>query len=306
MSYKKEIENIQKQVSGRILLNESLSKFSWFNLGGPAKILFKPKNLKELSFFLKKINKKFSIRVLGMGSNTLIRDGGYNGIIIKLGRNFSHISLLDQNIIISGSSALDRAVSNFALKNSISGLEFLSCIPGSIGGAIRMNSGCYNEELSKILLSVQVIDLKGNLRVIPSSKIRFFYRGSDLSEDLIFISATLKGTKCQKIKIEKKINEFIKRKKLAQPSNVKTCGSTFKNPEENLEKKAWQLIRSSKCDKFTEGGASISSKHSNFFVNNGSATAKDLENLILKVKKEVFNKTGVKLEKEIQIIGEKL
>ena len=148
------------------------------------------------------------------GSNTLIRDGGFDGIIIKFGKSFSHISLFDPNTIIAGASVLDKNVSNFALENSLSGFEFLSCIPGTIGGAVRMNSGCYEEDISKILVSLQVIDLMEILKVIQSSDIKFHYRGSSLDDNLIFISATFKGKKDNKSNIQKKINSFCRKKKI--------------------------------------------------------------------------------------------
>ena len=234
-----QIENIKNKISGKISFNESLSKLSWFNLGGPAKVLFRPKNLQELSIFLKEIKGINEIKVLGAGSNTLIRDGGFNGIIIKFGKFFSHISLFDPNTVIAGASVLDKNVSSFALENSLSGFEFLSCIPGTIGGAVRMNSGCYEEDISRILVSLQAIDFNGNIKVIQSSDIKFYYRGSSLDDNLIFISATFKGKKDNKLNIQGKINSFVEKKKLTQPSKIKTCGSTFKNPE---NKKAWQLI----------------------------------------------------------------
>ena len=199
-----QIMNVKSRISGRIQFHENLSKYSWFNLGGPAKVVFKPMNLNELSIFLKNIREFDKIRVLGVGSNTLIRDGGFNGIIIKLGKSFSHLSLFDENKIISGASALDKNVSNFALKNSLSGFEFLSCIPGTIGGGIRMNSGCYGEDISKIIVSVQVMDFSGKIRVIYSSDIKFSYRGSNLDNKLIFISATFRGKKNNKPNIQKK------------------------------------------------------------------------------------------------------
>ena len=159
-----QIKEIKNKISGQIQFHQNLSKYSWFNLGGPAKVMFKPMNLKELSLFLKSIREFENIKVLGAGSNTLIRDGGFNGIIIKLGKSFSRLSLLGENMLISGASALDKNVSNFAHENSLSGFEFLSCIPGTIGGGIRMNSGCYNEDISKILLSIMlmIISLKKN------------------------------------------------------------------------------------------------------------------------------------------------
>ena len=148
MSLISKIREIKNKISGKILFDENLSKYSWFNLGGPARVIFKPKNLNELSIFLKSTKEFDNIKVLGAGSNTLIRDGGFNGIVIKLGKPFSHLSLLNENTIVAGSSALDKLVSNFALEKAISGFEFLSCIPGSIGGGIRMNSGCYGKDIS--------------------------------------------------------------------------------------------------------------------------------------------------------------
>ena len=207
------IENIKNKFSGKIFFNEDLSKFSWFNLGGPAKVLFKPYNLNELSFFLKEIKSVGEIKVLGAGSNTLIRDGGFNGIIIKLGKSFSHISLFNEDMLIAGASAFDKSVSNFALENSLSGFEFLSCIPGTIGGGIRMNSGCYDEDISKILVSVQVIDLSGKVRVIYSSDIKFSYRNCSLDRNLIFISATFKGSSENNLYIKKKIKSLVDKKK---------------------------------------------------------------------------------------------
>ena len=160
----------------------------------------------DLSFFLKNTKGFNQIKVLGAGSNTLIRDGGFDGLIIKLGKSFSHLSLFSEDTIIAGASALDKNVSNFALDSSITGFEFLSCIPGTVGGGIRMNSGCYEEDFSKVLISVQVMDFNGNLKIIKSQDINFFYRGSSLSRDLIFISATFKGVVNRKKDIENKRN----------------------------------------------------------------------------------------------------
>ena len=298
-----QVKEMRKKISGQILFDESLSKHSWFNLGGPAKIIFKPKNLNELSIFLKNCKEFNKIKVLGAGSNTLIRDGGFDGVIIKLGKSFSHLSLLGQNMLIAGASALDKNVSNFALENSLSGFEFLSCIPGTIGGGIKMNSGCYGEDISKILISVQVMDLSGKLKVVHSSDIKFSYRGCNLDNSLIFISATFKGKNDSNPNIQKKIINLVERKKKDQPSKIKTCGSTFKNPENN---KAWSLIKDSGCAGMKMGDAHISEKHCNFFVNKRNAKSQDLENLIYQVKNKVLNKTGIKLELELEIIGEKL
>ena len=303
MNLVSQIEEIKNKISGKIYFDESLSKYSWFNLGGPAKVIFKPKNLNELSVFLKNIKGFDKIKVLGVGSNTLIRDGGFDGIIIKLGKSFSHLSLFDQNTLIAGASAFDKNVSNFALENSLTGFEFLSCIPGAIGGGIRMNSGCYGEDISKILVSIQVMDLHGKIKIIQSSNVKFFYRGCNLEDNLIFVSATFRGKKDKKINIQKKINNLIEQKNKDQPYKIKTCGSTFKNPENN---KAWKLIKNSGCAGMCIGDARISEKHCNFFINKGNAKSEDLENLIYQVRRKVLDKTGINLELELQIIGEKL
>ena len=254
----------------------------------------------QQKLFLKKISGINKIKIIGAGSNTLIRDGGFDGVIIKFGKLFSHISLLKTDTIIVGASAKDKNVSNFALENSLSGFEFLSCIPGTIGGGVRMNSGCYGEDISNILVSVQAMDYLGNIKVIHASDIKFHYRGSNLGNDLIFISATFKGKKDIKLNIQKKINNFLKEKEKTQPLKIKTCGSTFKNPENN---KAWKLIQDSGCVGMKIGDAQISDKHCNFFVNNGNARSKDIEKLIYQVKDKVFKNTGINLELEVQIIG---
>ncbi len=288
MELMSQIANVKNKISGTISFNENLSKLSWFNLGGPAKVLFRPNSLQELSLFLKEIKGIKKIKVLGIGSNTLIRDGGFDGIIIKFGNSFSHLSLFNSDTIIAGASALDKNVSNFALKNSISGFEFMSCIPGN--------------DISKILISVQVMDFDGNVKAIQSSDIKFYYRGSSLDDNLIIISATLRGKKDNNLNVQQKINSFMKEKKNTQPSKIKTCGSTFKNPE---NQKAWKLIKDSGCVGMAVGDAQISEKHCNFFVNKGNAKSKDLEQLINQVQSKVLEKTGINLELELQIIGEK-
>ncbi len=296
-----QIKKIESKISSKILFNEKLSNYSWFNVGGPGKVFFTPRNLNELSIFLKNIKNFDNIKILGVGSNTLVRDGGFSGIIIRLGKTFAHTSILGNDKIIAGGSVLDKSLSNFAMQNSLSGFEFLSCIPGTIGGGIRMNSGCYGEDISKILISVQVMDFNGKVHIIYSSDIKFNYRDCNLEDNLIFISATFQGVKKDKAEIKKKIDYLVEKKKKDQPSKIKTCGSTFKNPKNN---KAWKLIRDSGCAGMKFGEAHISEKHCNFFVNEGNAKSSDLENLIKVVKKKVLEKTGINLELEIKIIGE--
>ena len=211
--------------------------------------------------------------------------------------------MIDKNTIEVGAATLDRKLANFAKDSNLANFEFLSCIPGSIGGAVIMNSGCYENDISKILLSIQVIDMKDcKEKEIKKDDINFLYRGTNLSKDLIIISAKFRGTPSNKAHIEKKQLDFIEKKKKSQPSQIKTCGSTFKNI--NKGKKAWMLIKEAGCDKLKEGDAIISEKHCNFFVNNGKAQSTDIENLIKKVKRTVYTKTGVNLELEIKIIGD--
>lgn len=301
MSY---LNDLIKKFGDSLSQNVKLANYSWFNLGGDAEFFFKPKDKFQLLEFLieaKKNNIKTTL--LGAGSNILFRDNGVRGAVIKLGKNFSFCKLIENDIIEVGAATLDRKVANFAKDNCLANLEFLSCIPGSIGGAIIMNSGCYNNDISKVLLSVKAIDKKKCTEVeIDKKDIRFTYRGTNLSEDLIFISAKLRGSLDKKEKIEKTQSDFIDRKKLSQPSQVKTCGSTFKNVSK--EKKAWMLIKESGCEKFEEGEAVISKTHCNFFVNKGSAKSSDIENLIQKVQKRVYDKTKINLELEIKIVGE--
>ena len=283
----------------RILINENLSNYSWFNLGGPAEIFFKPNSLEDIFFFIEKQKpKKFTI--LGAGSNTLIRDGGIRGITIKLGPAFSRIKLNQKNIIEVGAATSDKKIANFAMENSLTGLEFLACIPGSIGGAVRMNTGCYGNDISQILHSITTINTRGDVKEIAAKDIKFSYRNTNLDENLLITSVKLKGNKLLKKKIIEKQRAMVERKKNSQPSQIKTCGSTFKNPK---NKNAWELIKESNCDNLRVGDAKISEKHCNFFVNNGNATSKDLEELINKVKKTVFQKTKINLELEIKIIG---
>ena len=294
---------VKKKFDKNILNNIKLSNYSWFNLGGPAEYFFRPDDKKQLIEFCEENKKnKIKITILGAGSNTLIRDNGVKGVVIKLGRSFSDIRLIDEEIIEVGAAALDKKVSNFALENGIGDLEFLSCIPGSIGGAIVMNSGCYGDDISKVLVSMNTINiLNGEENEIKRDEIEFFYRGTNLRTNFIITSAKLKGKLKSKELVKKKQNEFMSKKKLSQPSQIKTCGSTFKNLN---NKKAWEIIKQTGCDNFKEGDAAISKKHCNFFVNNGKAKSSDIEKLINKVKQTVSDKAGVNLELEIKIIGE--
>ena len=282
-------------------LDYDLKKKNWFNIGGKTKIYYKADNLKELIKFLKKINQE-KIFVLGGGSNTLITDQKYNGVVIKLSNNFNNISLLSDDIIIAGSAVSDKLLSEFAKDNSLGGFEFLSCIPGTIGGGIKMNAGCFGREFKDILISIQAITKSGQVITIPVKEVNFKYRDSKLSDDLIFLSASFKGFKKNLNLIENEMIELKKKKELAQPTRIKTSGSTFKNPLDQTDKKVWQLIKESVPAEKSFGDACISKKHCNFFVNKGDAKFEDMKRLIEFVSESVLKKTGVKLEREIKIL----
>ena len=242
-------QKMKEQFGKKILLNETLSKYSWFNLGGKADILFRPDNIDELSSFLKK-NDLTSINILGAGSNTLIRDGGVKNVIIKLSSKFSFLKLLNNNIIEAGAATLDKKLSNYATENSLSGFRIFIWNTRLSRGAIKMNSGCFGKEISEILYSIKVIDLNGHTKEIQAKDIKFFYRGSDLPNDLIITSAQFLGKNLPIGEIRKIQEDILKKKKLAQPSQIKTGGSTFKNPS---NQKAWELINKSGCNNFKVG-----------------------------------------------------
>jgi UDP-N-acetylmuramate dehydrogenase len=297
-----EIKKFSKEKNIKFDFDYDLKKNNWFNIGGKTKVYYKPESLSNLVEFLKEFGNKEKIFTIGAGSNTLINDSTFNGIVIKLKKNFSNISLLPNGIIVAGSACSDKKLSEFACENEIGGLEFLSCIPGTIGGGLRMNAGCFNREFKDILVSVQAIDRHGRVITIPANKILFEYRNNDLSEDLIFLSASFKGEKKSKEKIEKEMKELKETKDKAQPTKVKTSGSTFKNPITQTKKKVWELIRDSVPLDIKFGDAKISEKHCNFFVNSNNASFKDMKKLIDFVTENVQKKTGIKLEKEIKIL----
>ena len=297
-----QLQNLLNEFRDDVKFEYDLKKKNWFNIGGKSKVYYRANNLKDLIKFLQIINENEKIFILGAGSNTLITDNLYNGVVIKLSKDFNNISLLKDDIIIAGSGVLDKTLSEFALKNNLSGFEFLSCIPGTVGGGIRMNAGCFGKEFQDILLSIQAIDKKGNVITIPKKNIKFEYRKNDLSEDLIFLSASFKGIKSNYNKIKNKMNKLKIEKERNQPTRIKTSGSTFKNPILQTKKKVWELIKESVPLDKKFGDACISEKHCNFFVNKGNASFDDMVKLINFVAKNVLEKTGISLEKEIKIL----
>ena len=299
-----EIKKFSENIEGKIKFDYNLKNSTWMNIGGKAKVFFVPETLLELKNFLKLYEKrKEKIFVIGAGSNLLISENIDEYVFVKLGKNFNRITLGNGDIIVAGCSSLDTRVSNFACDNCLSGLEFLSCIPGTIGGGIRMNSGCYGKEFKDTLLSVQVIDFNGRVFSINSKDINFSYRQTDLSKSLIFLSATFQCQKKDQQEIIKKIDFLKKKKKDTQPLRVKTSGSTFKNPILQTEKKVWELIKQSVDEEVSFGDAKISNKHSNFFVNSNNATFDEMNELIKFVKNKVKDKTGIKLDLEIEIVN---
>ena len=297
-----EIRKFSDEISSKIHFDYDLKKSNWFNIGGQAKVYFRPDSLPDLILFLKRFGKKEKVHILGAGSNTLISDQKFDGVVIKLGKNFSNISILPNDIIIAGSACLDKKLSDFALNNGIGGFEFLACIPGTIGGGLKMNAGCFNKEFKDVLVSIQAIDKNGQVLTIPASKVIFKYRSNDLNEDLIFLSASFKGSRKNKEEIEKEVFKLKEKKDNTQPTKLKTSGSTFKNPIDQTDKKVWELIKESVALDTSFGDAHISNKHCNFFVNKSNASFEDMNKLIEFVKTSVKKKTGIVLEKEIKIL----
>lgn len=297
-------------VRGRISLEVNLDKVTWFRVGGPAQILFKPADKDDLIFFLKNKPKDLPIFPLGVGSNVIIRDGGIPGVVVRLGRPFNYIHQ-DPNKpyqLEVGASTLDRNLAYYAAENSLGGFGFLSGIPGTIGGALKMNAGAYGSEVKDILQSVNIIDEDGNEYNLTRDELDISYRSikiPNMDKNYIFLSAAFEGYSEDKAAIYDEIEKIDTARHATQPVNERTGGSTFKNPDglSQKEHKAWELIEKSGCRGLTVGGAKVSEKHCNFLINNGNATASDIENLGEKVRQTVKETTGVDLEWEILRLG---
>ena len=299
---KNKLKELLSDFKDDIKFDYDLKKKNWFNIGGKSKVFYKANDLKSLVNFLRKLNDKEKLFIIGAGSNILVTDNLFDGVVVKLGKNFNKVTLHGDDVIIAGSAVLDKTLSEFAMKNGLSGFEFLCCIPGSVGGGLRMNAGCFGREVKDILISFQAVDKLGNILTIPSKDIKFDYRNNDLSEDLIFLSASFRGTKKDSKQINHEMEKLKKEKEKNQPTRIKTSGSTFKNPISQTKKKVWELIKDSVPLDITFGDAGISEKHCNFFVNKGNATFDDMTKLINYVTKKVLEKKGIKLEKEIKIL----
>ena len=289
-------------LKGKFFSNKSLKNISWFKVGGPAECLYIPSDQEDLSRFLKYTDKSQKINVFGRLSNVLIRDKGLTGLTILIPPSISEFNILKNNTIEVGSGMLDKDFSKIALENEIGGMEFLSGIPGNLGGAIAMNAGCYGKEIKDIFVEARVMNRDGKIISLKNDQMQFSYRNSIIRDDQIIIAGVFRGKKKSKKRITEEIKKVEFQKKNTQPSGVATGGSTFKNLK---EVKAWELINSVGLSGFQLGGAMISPDHNNFFVNTGNASASDIEDLGNLVIEKVKNKHGVILEWEIRIIGDR-
>ena len=297
---KKNTSEITHKLKDRIKKNYLLNKNSWFGIGGCANIFFQPDNKEELILFLKNIKFKNFI-IIGSGSNILFRDSDFDGVVIKLGKEFCKIEEINSQIVV-GAGALKSKVSEFAKNNKYSNFEFLSSIPGTVGGGVSMNAGCFGSEMSDIVSQISVIDLSGEEKIITLDDIGFDYRKSKLPDSYIIIEILFKKTKkIQSTIIENKINLFKKKKNENQPSRIRTGGSTFKNPIDS-SKAAWELIKETGCDKLSYGNAKFSFHHCNFIDNSKLALSSDIEKLISETQKKIKKNSGINLELEIKII----
>jgi UDP-N-acetylmuramate dehydrogenase len=288
------------KIKGKYRENANAGKMCWFKTDGIADILFIPQDIDDLKHFISNKPKDMSIYIMGAGSNLLIRDGGFKGVIIRLGAGFNYVHHYE-NSIIAGCATLDLNVANYAANNAIAGLEFFAGIPGSIGGALAMNAGAYNNDTSSVLIEAKAINIfTAEMKKFSNQEIGYFYRGKKLTDDWLFYEAKFRGHQGDKSKIQEAIKEIQERRSSTQPIKSKTGGSTFKNPP---NQKAWQLIDQCGLRGMKIGGAKFSELHCNFLINEGDAKASDLEHLINLAKKKVKNNFDINLKEEIKIIG---
>ena len=286
-------------VKGRLKANADLSKSTWFRVGGPAEVMFQPRDLDDLVNFLTDKPDDVPMTVIGIGSNLMVRDGGVPGVVIRLGEVFTDI-FVDGLEITAGGGVSNLRLANAARDAGIKGFEFLTGIPGAVGGALRMNAGAYGAETKDIVQSVKAIDEHGQIVDLTVADMKFSYRHSDAPDDLIFIEGRFKGETGTPAGIGARMKSIRAQREQSQPIKTPTSGSTFTNPP---DAKAWELIDQAGCRGLMRGGAVISEKHCNFLINTGSATAADLEGLGEEVRRRVFETSGVKLEWEIRRIG---
>jgi len=285
---------------GRLLANEGLAPLTWFRVGGPAQVLFTPADEGDLIYFLKALPQHLPVYVVGVGSNLIVRDGGMPGVVIRLSpRGFGDIAA-SGDIVTAGAAALDKRVAETAAAANLAGLEFYFGIPGTIGGALRMNAGANGAETKDVLVEATGIDRKGVLHTFSNAEMKFVYRNSGVDSSIIFTSARLRGKPAAPEAIRARMDEVQKHRETAQPIREKTGGSTFKNPPDNS---AWKLIDAAGCRGFKVGGAQVSEMHCNFLINTGEATGHDIETLGEAVRERVKQMSGIELHWEIKRIG---
>ena len=284
---------------GRLTADAPIGKQTWFGVGGPAEVLFRPADLADLAGFLRALPPWIPVTVIGIGSNLLVRDGGIPGVVIRLGRGFAAIEI-ERDKVRVGAAALDRIVAFAAADAGLGGLEFLSGIPGSIGGSVRMNAGAYGREIKDVFVSATTLDRAGETHTVASREMGLSYRHSDADPSWIFVEARLRGAPGDRAAIGRRLNEIRAAREATQPVRARTGGSTFKNPPGDS---AWRLIDAAGCRGLVRGGAMVSQQHTNFLINSGSATAADLEGLGEEVRRRVHDTSGIWLEWEIERIG---
>ncbi len=295
-----ELKARMPELRGRLLANQPLGEFTWFRVGGPAQAFFMPEDENDLAYFLRNLSTEMPVTVIGAGSNLIVRDGGVPGVVIRLGRGFNDVRI-EEHRVTAGTAMLDVMVARAAQAAGLAGLAFLSGIPGTIGGALRMNGGAYGGETKDVLLETRGIDRQGNLRTFSNSEMGFSYRHCSAPDDVIFTAAVLQGRTGEPEQIAGEMATIKKKREATQPRN-RTGGSTFKNPPGHS---AWKLVDEAGCRGLTIGGAQVSELHSNFLINLGSASAADIETLGETVREKVKANSGIDLEWEIKRGGVK-
>lgn len=287
------------ELRGRLLANQSLVELTWFRVGGPAQAFFLPEDENDLAYFLRSLPPDIPVTTIGAGSNTIVRDGGVPGVVVRLGRGFSEIKIEPDNRVVAGAALLDAVVARAGRDAGVAGLAFLSGIPGSIGGVLRMNGGAYGTETKDVLIEARGVDRQGNLRSYSNAEMGFSYRHCSVPDDVIFTRAVFQGRAGTPEEIAAAMAEIKHKRELSQPRN-RTGGSTFKNPP---GQSAWKLVDEAGCRGLTIGGAQVSELHSNFLINLGGASATDIETLGETVRERVMAHSGVELEWEIKRVG---
>lgn len=300
LAHKAEFLGKLPHIRGRLVEDAPLSRLSWFRTGGTADLLFEPADADDLIAFLRALPTGVPVTVIGVGSNLLVRDGGVEGVVIRLGRGFAGIETRG-DIVKAGAGAMDVHVARKAQEAGLAGLEFLVGVPGTIGGAVRMNAGAYGREVKDVLLHARAVDRLGHVHELDLADMGYSYRHADVADDLIFIDATFKGTTDDKAGIAARMDEITTARAETQPIGTRTGGSTFKNPEGG--KRAWELIDAAGCRGFAIGDAMVSDKHCNFLINKGKATAAEIEAVGETVRARVKEASGIELEWEIKRIG---